>query len=263
MCPRGWGEGRWYVAFDARLVHNLIDLVRSGARLCGGGGKIKDLSGQAADFAHAFDFFGGEDGDLAHAVAHGPFRAGDAVAGIIGAGDGFGELAGGGEGVVGAEATGVGEVREGVVVAGFCGREWGWRGTERREEGGELTGASFVDCFVLRLRESVDDLRTGGEAVYPGGLEAFLRAEEGLLVAEFETGRALETAGGFGAGDTCAVIRFEAHLRCHYSDDDRSGRFWRRCRWEVGVVGEEVGVGTRRLYAGQRKSAENGSTLSA
>ena len=71
--------------------------------------------------------------------------------------------------------------------------------------------------------------------MYPGLLEAFLRAEEGLLDAEFETRRALERARGFGAGNARAVVRFETGR--HRNDGrDRGDEFGRY------AVAEEVGL---------------------
>lgn len=107
-----------YLALDAGLVDDLVNLVGRDARSQGGGSNVQDFSRQAAHLAHAILGLGVEDLDLVRPSERAA-GLGDTVGSVVRVGDRLGDGALLGQRVDGSQGAGVGEGGEGVVVSGF------------------------------------------------------------------------------------------------------------------------------------------------
>lgn len=116
---------RWtncaYVALDASLVDDLVDLIGRDTRLRGRGGNVEDLSSKLAGLSHSLLALVVEDVDLV-AVRKRAAVLGIAVLPPCWVRDGLGQGSMLGQRVNGAEGAGEGIVGERVVVAG----RWIW-----------------------------------------------------------------------------------------------------------------------------------------
>lgn len=120
--PFELGRRFWsYLALDARLVHNLVNVVGSNARLGSSGSEIEDLTRELADLAHGFYALGVENVKLV-AVGQRAAVLGVAIFGPHGVRDRLGNGSVLGQRVDRSEGSREWEARERIVVTG-C---WIW-----------------------------------------------------------------------------------------------------------------------------------------
>ena len=138
---------RTRLPLQTSLMHNLINIIRRNPRHRRRSRNIQHLSRQPTNFPHTLLLLLIQNLNLRAALKR-LLAMRYAIFPIIRVGYRFRYVAAGREGVDGAQGTGVGEGREGVVVSG------GWIGFRDYFWGNEITEEitlGFVDCFVCAL----------------------------------------------------------------------------------------------------------------
>lgn len=110
-----------YLAFDTSFVDDLVNMVGGNSRLSGGGGDVKNLTGQLSNLSHGLNAFSIKDLELV-SVDNGSAVLGVAILRPYGVRNGLGDLSRLRQRVDGTQRAGEVEAGEGVVVTG-C---WIW-----------------------------------------------------------------------------------------------------------------------------------------